>query len=130
VAALRRISLGEIIAVFLLFNEGTVDRLFEDRLSVNNLKFGPKVFAMVGHGTAVRATTGIGKSKVLVGNLFMEGTPIAFASAVLFDLFGIDVGVATLGKVSGQMLNGEGSTFSETLVIAIVGLVGAGHDGG
>lgn len=129
-AALRGIRLGEIISILLLFDEGTVDRLLKDRLTVNHLELGAKLFSVVGDGATVGAATGIGKSKVLVGNVFMKGAPVALASTVLLDLFGIDVGVATLGKVTGKMLNGESSAFGDALVITVVGLVGASHDGG
>ncbi len=53
--------------------------------------------------------------------------PVALASTVFLDLFGIDVGIATLGKVTGQVLDRESSAVGEALVVAVVGLVGAGH---
>lgn len=74
-AALRRIRLGELIAILVLLDEGAVDRLFKDGLWVDNLKLGPKILGMVGDGATVGATTGVGKGKVLVGNVFMQGAP-------------------------------------------------------
>jgi len=129
VTALGRVRLGEVIAVVVLLGEGAVERLLKDGLGVNNLKLGPKVPGVMRDGAAVGAATGIGKGKVLVGNLFMEGAPVTLASAVLFDLFGIDIGVATLGKVTGQMLDRESGAFGDALVVAVVGLVRASHDG-
>lgn len=72
-AALRRVRLGKILTSLLL--EGTVDGFFKDRLGVNDLKLGPKILGMVGDGAAVGAATGIGKSKVLVGNVLVQGAP-------------------------------------------------------
>lgn len=53
--------------------------------------------------------------------------PVSSSIAILLDLLRIDVGVATLCKVAGQMLGGTGSALSNALVVTVVGLVGAGH---
>ena len=53
--------------------------------------------------------------------------PIAPATPVLLDLLGVGVRVAALGKEAREVLRGSGGAVSETLVITVVGLVGASH---
>lgn len=55
--------------------------------------------------------------------------PIALATAVLLHLLGVHVGMAMLGKEARQMLRGGSSAFSETLMVPVIGLVGASHCG-
>lgn len=86
--ALRRVRLGEGVAILIvLFLKGTVERLFKNRLGVNNLKLGPKVLDMVRDSATVGAATGIGESKVLIGNFLMEGAPECVLVMIRYTVF-------------------------------------------
>jgi len=54
-------------------------------------------------------------------------SPVAFASTVLLGLLGISIDEARLGEVAGEMLLGSGASISETSVVTIILLMGAGH---
>lgn len=75
VSALRRISLGELIAILFL-GEGTVEGLFKDGFGVNNLKLGPEVPGVMGDGAAVGAAPRVGEGKVFIRNLLGKGAPV------------------------------------------------------
>ncbi len=53
--------------------------------------------------------------------------PVAFASAILLCFLGVSIDEARFGEVAGQMLLGSGGAISETSVVTIILLVGAGH---
>jgi hypothetical protein len=54
-------------------------------------------------------------------------SPVAFASTVLLGLLGISIDEARLGEVAGEMLLGSGGSISETSVVTVILLMGAGH---
>jgi hypothetical protein len=54
-------------------------------------------------------------------------SPVAFASTVLLSLLGISIDEAMFGEIAGEMLLGSGSTISETSVVTVILLMGAGH---
>lgn len=60
-------------------------------------------------------------------NKYVLNLPVTSTIAVLLDLLGIDINIATLGKVSWQILHGGCSAFSNALVVTVICLVGAGH---
>ncbi|OWT43424.1 hypothetical protein VFPPC_17427 [Pochonia chlamydosporia 170] len=117
-AALRRVSLGEVI----LLTGRAVDGFLEHGLRVNHFKLGLEVVDMVRCCATVGTTTGVGKLEVMVHDIVVTST-----IAVLLDLLGIDINIATLGKVSWQILHGGCSAFSNALVVTVICLVGAGH---
>ena len=53
--------------------------------------------------------------------------PIALAAAFLLHLLRVRVNVAGLGEIAREMLFGSSSAVSESDVITVVELVGAGH---
>jgi hypothetical protein len=58
----------------------------------------------------------------------MHGSlPVTTSTTILLDFLGIDVCMAALGEESRQMLRRRGGAVSETLVVTVVGLVGASH---
>jgi hypothetical protein len=104
-----------------------MEGLFEHWLRIIDLKLGFEVRDVVGDAGAVGATTGICEREALVGHIITEATPIALAATVLLDLLGVGIGIAMLAKEAWDMLNGEGGSLSNALVVTVVGLVRAGH---
>lgn len=106
---------------------GSMDRLFKDRFGLVHLKLGLEVGDMVGEAAAVGAAACVGEGEVLISDVIVDGSPVASARAILLHLLGIDIGIAVLGKEARKMLCGSDSAVSETLVVAVVGLVRASH---
>lgn len=122
--ALRRVRLGQVIAVLLL---RAMEGLFEDGLGLIDLELGLEVGGVMGKVAAVGAATGVGEAEVFVGDVIVNSAPIASARAVLLHLLGIHVEMAMLGEEARKMLSWGGSALGKTLVVTIVGLVGASH---
>lgn len=53
--------------------------------------------------------------------------PIAPAATVLLDLLGVGIGKAALAKEARELILGHGGALGDSLVVTVVGLVGAGH---
>jgi hypothetical protein len=123
-SALRRISLGELVRLVV---EGAVDGLLKDGLGLVDLPFALEVADVVGEAAAVGAAAGVGELEVLVHDFFTKASPVAFAATVLLHLLGIDIHVATLGEEAREVLCWGRSPVGETLMVAVIGLVGASH---
>jgi len=102
--------------------------LLENRVLINGLELGLEVAEDC--SAAVRSTALVGKVVAIVLRLFTVATPVSFAATFLLDLLGICVGVARLGKVAREVVFWTGGAISETAMVAVVVLLGAGHDGG
>lgn len=102
-------------------------RLFKDRFRLIDLELALEISHMVGDAAAVRAAASVGKAELLVCDVIAEGSPIASTTSVLLDLFGIDIGVAALREEAWEVLRRSCRAFSKTLVITVVGFVGASH---
>jgi hypothetical protein len=126
-ATLRRVRLGEILAVFI--SHRTVESLFKDRLGLVDLKLGLEVVDVVREAATVGAAALVGKVKAAITDLLTHTTPIALATAVLLNLLRVDIGVAVLSKETGKVFNGEGGALGNALVVTVVGLVRASHCG-
>lgn len=104
-----------------------VERLLEDRLRLVDLKLGLEVRDVVREAAAIGATTRVGKGKLLVSDIIVDGSPITTTRAVLFHLFGVDVGKAILAKEARYSFRGEDSPLGNALVVTVIGLVGSSH---
>lgn len=61
------------------------------------------------------------------GRVKRNDVPIAFAAALLLGVLRVLAGVAGFGEVAREVLLRSGGTVGEALVVAVVGLVRAGH---
>lgn len=102
-------------------------RFLKDRLGLVDLELGLEITHMVGDAAAVGAAAGIGEAEWLVCNVIAESSPIASTTSVFLDLFGIDIGVATLREEAWEVLRRSCGAFSKALVITVVGFVGTSH---
>jgi hypothetical protein len=123
-SAFGRIGLDQLVRLIL---ERAVDGLLKDRFGLVDLPLALEVADVVGDAAAVGAAAGVCELEVLVHDFFAKASPVAFAATVLLHLLGIDVHMATLGEEARKVLCWDGSPVSETLVVAVVGLVGASH---
>lgn len=124
-ATLRRVRLGEILAVFI--SHRTVESLFKDRLGLVDLKLGLEVVDVVREAAAVGAAALVGEVKAAITDLLTHTTPIALATAVFLNLLRVGIGVAVLSKETRKVFNGEGGALGNALVVTVVGLVRASH---
>jgi hypothetical protein len=53
--------------------------------------------------------------------------PVTLSSTIFLRFLGISIDEARLGEVAGEMLLWSGSTISETSVVTVILLMGAGH---
>lgn len=125
-----------------------MDGLVEDGFKLVDFELGLEVGDVGRRGEGgVGTAAGVGHGEALVHNDVTDSAPstvsrrvqeddlrvtevnlpVALATAVLLDLLGVGVGKAVLGEELGEVLHGEGSALSNALVVAVVGLVGAGH---
>jgi hypothetical protein len=125
-ATLRRVRLGEVISLVVVF-KWTMKRLLKNRLGLIDLELGLEISHMVGDAAAVGAAAGIGEAEWLVCDVIAKSTPIASTTSVFLDLFGIDIGVAALREEAWEMLRRSCGAFSKALVITVVGFVGTSH---
>lgn len=72
-ATLRRVCLGEVVAVLVV--DGSVDGLLKDGLGLVDLELGLEVGEVVREGAAVGATTGVGEGEALVLDFLAEAAP-------------------------------------------------------
>lgn len=66
----------------------------------------------------------------MVGSEALGCLPVAFAAALLFGVAWGFAGVAGLAEVLGEVVFWDGGAVGEADVVAVSGLVGAGHWGG
>jgi len=125
VATLGRVSLGELLVV--VVSGRSMDRLLKDGLGLIDLELGLEVVDVVREAAAVGATAGVGEGKTFVNYLLANTTPVALAAAVLLDLLGVDVGVATLGEEAWEVVDRDGGALGNALVVTVVGFVGSSH---
>jgi hypothetical protein len=125
-SALGRVSLDQLVRLVL---KRAVDGLLKNRFRLVDLPLTLEVADVVGEAAAVGAAAGVRELEVLVHDFFTKASPVAFAATVLLHLLRINVHVATLGEEAREVLCWGGSPVSETLVVAVVGLVGASHCG-
>ena len=74
-AALRRISLGEGVAVLVFLNQRAVDGFLKDGFGVVDLKLGLEVFGIVGYVAAVGAATGVGEGEFFIRDFILISAP-------------------------------------------------------
>jgi hypothetical protein len=73
-ATLRRVRLGEILAV--LIGHGAVESLFKDRLGLVDLKLSLEVVDVVREAAAVGAAALVGEVKAAITDLLTHTTPV------------------------------------------------------
>lgn len=59
-----------------------VERLLEDRLRLVDLKLGLEVRDVVREAAAIGATTRVGKGKLLVSDIIVDGSPVGRVSVL------------------------------------------------
>jgi hypothetical protein len=113
----------------LLFLRGVMDTLLEDWLRLVDLELGFEVIHVVGDGTGVGMTASVDEAELRVVEDFITSVaPIALATTVLLDLFGIGIGETVLAKELGNMLDGdECAVFRLADVGLVVVLVRTSH---
>lgn len=122
--ALGRVGLGEVLMVLFL---RAVERLLEDRLGLIDLKLSLEVGDVVREAAAVGAAARVGKSKLLISDIIVDGSPVATARSILLHLFGVDIGEAILAKKARYSFRGENSPLGNALVVTVIGLVRSSH---
>jgi hypothetical protein len=125
-SALGRVSLDQLVRLVL---KRAVDGLLKNRFRLVDLPLTLEVADVVGEAAAVGAAAGVRELEVLVHDFFTKASPVAFAATVLLHLLRINVHVATLGEEAREVLCWGRSPVGETLMVAVIGLVGASHYG-
>jgi len=113
----------------LLFLRSVMNTLLEEWLGLVDFELGLEEIHVVGNGTGIGVTASVHEAKLgVVENFITSVAPVALATTVLLDLFGIGIGETVLAKVLGNMLDGdEGAVFRLADVGLVVELVRASH---